>query len=317
MIRRCSVLMSIYNETESQIRESVESILSQTLCDFEFIIVLDNPERKDVDAILDSYNDERIILIKNEKNIGLALSMNKAASKAHSDIFARMDADDIAAYDRLQKEYELLTSGNYDFVFSNYSLIDEQSKTLKSEYEKKMYKPVELPYIISLNASVIHHPTVMFTKTIFDKVGGYRNFPCSQDFDLWLRMQEAGCRFIQLSDNLLKYRVNSNSVTARKWFQQKLTILYIFELSIQRLKFGKDNYSLENYQLFLQENGVNSAILSERHRKAQQLLSKAYAARQRGDKVTSFLFRMIAFISCKLLRKHYLNTRLKKKLTRI
>ena len=63
-----SILMSIYNETEAWIKQSVESILAQTMQDFELIIVGDNPNRADVERIVMSYGDSRIIYLQNEQN---------------------------------------------------------------------------------------------------------------------------------------------------------------------------------------------------------------------------------------------------------
>ena len=97
-----SVLISIYKEPEVYIAEAVKSILNQTLSDIEIIIVNDNPQRKEIKGFVSSFNDERIIFIQNEKNLGLALSMNKAAEYATAPYLARMDADDIAEPERLQ-----------------------------------------------------------------------------------------------------------------------------------------------------------------------------------------------------------------------
>ncbi len=104
MSMKASVLMSIYNESLEQIKESVLSILSQDYDDFELIIVLDKPERTDVKALLDEFNDTRIVFLINEKNIGLALSMNIAASRATSNFFIRMDADDVCLQGRCRRE---------------------------------------------------------------------------------------------------------------------------------------------------------------------------------------------------------------------
>ena len=61
---KLSVLMSIYNETESQIRESVNSILNQSFCDFEYIIVCDNPIRnKEIESLINGFKDKRIIYL--------------------------------------------------------------------------------------------------------------------------------------------------------------------------------------------------------------------------------------------------------------
>ena len=102
-----SVLMSVYNETLREIRESIDSILAQTYTDFELIIVLDQPNYDEGLSLLREYasQDNRIKILVNEKNMGLALSMNYAAEHAKGAFLLRMDADDICMPDRLQKQY--------------------------------------------------------------------------------------------------------------------------------------------------------------------------------------------------------------------
>ena len=75
-----SVLMSVYNESERELKESVDSILNQSYKNFEFIIVNDNPNNINLKLMLNRFasKDNRIKIIENEKNIGLAMSMNKA-----------------------------------------------------------------------------------------------------------------------------------------------------------------------------------------------------------------------------------------------
>ena len=216
--------MSTYNEPERYIRESVDSILAQTLNDFELIVVNDNPQRQDIGAILESYNDSRLVFIQNEQNIGLAMCMNKAAAIAKADIFARMDADDVAEKDRLSIQYNIITSKDCDFVFSSFTRIDEDSKTVSPFVPSSGDEHgIRVSHQVALNPSCVHHPTVMMKRTIFEKVEGYRNFPCSQDADLWLRLQEVGCRFYKIDQPLIRYRINSQSVSKQKWFRQRLT----------------------------------------------------------------------------------------------
>lgn len=297
-----SVLMSIYNESELLIRESVHSILSQTYKDFEFIIIDDNPDRKDVKEILDSFHDKRIIYFKNKQNIGLAMSMNKAVEIAKSDILIRMDADDIALPRRFEIEYNELIHSSCDFVFSAYYTIDEDGKYLKENINSKLIGSTKLSKRIAIKPSLIHHPTVMFTRSIFEKAGGYRNFPCAQDADLWMRMAECGCRFLYTPEILLKYRINSQSVTQKKWFKQQLTICYIYKLSFERLKNNSDTFSVENYEFFLTKNGYNNIITEQKLRTDFNRLRNAKS--NKGLK--SFIERTSVFMFNKILRSNYL-----------
>ena len=309
-IPKISILSSVYNESLHYIREFIESILNQSFSEYELIIIIDNPKRKELLDIINSYNDDRIIVHLNTENLGLALSMNKAANMAKSEVLARMDADDIAYPNRLEREYKLICSKKYDFIFTGYDLIDEQSSLIRK------YKPIP-PYSQSALIRqihlkhIIHHPTVMFTKEVFYKVGGYRNFPCTQDLDLWFRMVENGCRFFMINEPLLKYRINSNSVSVKKWFLQKLTGNYIFKLSIERLQKGYDSYSLDNYHKYLNDNGIDNKVEQYMLRRSQSFL---YRASNSSSNCLSLLYRVIAFLISSISREHYFMLNKKKKL---
>ena len=187
-----SVIMSVFNEQESQVREAVSSILNQNLFNLELIIVCDNPNRNDLEDITRSFSDNRIVLLKNQSNIGLAMSMNRAVERSKSEILVRMDADDIALPDRLVKELEVIETKGVDVVFTDFEYIDMNSNKIEG---MKHHFPVAIEgnidsHIIAHRPNIIHHPTVMMKRCVFEKVGGYRDFPCSQDVDLWYRMKD-------------------------------------------------------------------------------------------------------------------------------
>ena len=302
--------MSVYNEPARYIRQSLDSVVNQTFQDFECIIVLDKPDRADVEAIIHSYNDSRLRFFKNEKNIGLALSMNTAASLAKAGIYARMDADDVAEPQKLERGFQVITEKNVDVVFSFYSYIDTESNDFGGRYKRIFTEGQVEPISISINPNQIHHPTVMMKKNIFDKVGGYRNFPCAQDSDLWMRMQENGATFYSIKEPLLKYRINPLGVTQAKFFKQSLTTLYIYSLSLERIRTGKDSYSSDNYQLYLKKHGINSAFQKKIFYFGDNLLTKAKRIRYPFDK----LYRIAAFILVPQKRLYYCMMRKKKHL---
>ena len=120
-----SVIMSVYNESPSDLSAAIDSILNQTYRDFEFIVVCDNPQNVKLIDLIQKYvlADERVRFIKNSENIGLALSLNKAASQARGDYLFRMDADDIAYPTRMMEQYKALTESDLDLVCSGYDII--------------------------------------------------------------------------------------------------------------------------------------------------------------------------------------------------
>lgn len=247
---KISVLMSIYNENDREIFESINSILNQTVRDFELIIVVDNPDITMLGEHLKEIGitDNRIRIIYNHFNIGLAESMNKALAASKGMYIARMDADDIALPSRFQEEVTVLDD-SYDLVCTDYMLIDEKSEIIERPTVSYSMETLEkdLKY-----GNIIHHPTVMMRREILEKVDGYRNFPCAQDYDLWLRILEEGGRFAIINKPLLKYRLRGNSITESKSFKQVATIWYIQKLCKERKKLGKDSFSQTNYNKYLE-----------------------------------------------------------------
>ncbi|MBR2635116.1 MAG: glycosyltransferase [Clostridia bacterium] len=292
-----SVLMSVYNETLKDIAEAIESILNQTFSNFELLIVDDNPSRLDHKNLLAEYKkkDSRIIILDNQKNIGLAMSMNKAAAKARSDIFVRMDADDISLPTRFEEQYQLLRSNCYDLVCGRFTSIDEASldiglNEIKPEYISSEEIAETLPY-----KSVIHHPTVMMTRAIFERVNGYRDFPCAQDYDLWLRMLDAKATFAMTNKTILKYRIRESSISGSKKIKQRLTIEYIRDRYIERLRKGKDSFSKEHYQNYLNKQIKNESKDSELIEQGNVILNYAKECEEHGKALYSKL------LKCKVL----------------
>lgn len=205
-----SVLMSVYNDAE-YVGEAVESILDQSYGEFEFLITNDSSSDGSR-GILRHYaeQDERIILINNEENIGLTKSLNRMIERSRNSVLARMDADDIAMPDRFKRQIEVLRyNPEVDIVFGDTVLIDKNGAEIC-----RSWRPDENTILEVLpNRCYIPHPTVMMRKEAVQAVGGYdEDFWTGQDKDLWLRMLDLGKRFCYLPDILLKYRINPDSV---------------------------------------------------------------------------------------------------------
>jgi len=99
---KISVIMSVYNG-EKYLGEAIDSVLGQTFTDFDFIIVNDG-STDGSPGIIQSYRDERIRVINNEKNIGLTKSLNKAIKESGGEYIARQDADDISLPERFEEQ---------------------------------------------------------------------------------------------------------------------------------------------------------------------------------------------------------------------
>ncbi len=125
-----SVIMSVYNE-EKFLRESIESILSQTFKDFELIIINDCSIDNSL-KIIKSYNDKRIKIINNKKNIGVFNSRNKALKIAKGDYIAILDGDDVSLPKRFEIQFNYLENNPHIFLLGSSAIfIDENGLEIR------------------------------------------------------------------------------------------------------------------------------------------------------------------------------------------
>lgn len=203
-----SVIMSVYN-SESYLKESVNSIINQTFSDFEFIIVDDSSTDSSL-KILEQYalKDKRITLLKNIENSGLAVNLNKMISISKGKYIARMDADDISLPERLEKQHDFMEN-NPDIGVYGTQVIPFGSKAVKMHSAPLSHEEI-LASILFTNPMM--HPTIMFRKNIFTETGIRYNesLRTSQDLDLWFSLIRK-IRFGNSPEVLLKYRIEQSS----------------------------------------------------------------------------------------------------------
>jgi glycosyltransferase involved in cell wall biosynthesis len=210
-----TVLMPVYN-AEKYLREAMDSILTQTFMDFEFLIVNDG-STDGTEEIIQSYNDSRIHLIT-QPNGGVSAALNTGLAAAKGKYIARFDADDISMPDRLERQYRFITThpgyvmvgsdaeyvdknGTYVFTFSSPGHTDEEIRNCI--YDKN-------PFI---------HSAVLYAKDAVLSCGGYdKGAHIFEDHLLWVRLIRVG-RVFNETATLVKVRLNPESVTTdeRVW----------------------------------------------------------------------------------------------------
>ncbi|MFC0771498.1 glycosyltransferase family 2 protein [Terrimonas alba] len=230
-----TVLMPVYN-AERFLSEAIDSILNQTFADFEFLILDDGSTDSSV-KIINSYCDQRIVLVQNETNLGITASLNKGINLARAGLIARMDADDISYPDRLQKQYTYLNEHPDCALVSTLArVITEDKQTVYIDKTDSNYFYYNLTF-----CSPIYHPSVMYRKTAVQDVGMY-TVPYSEDFELfWLLSRRY--KIYNLPEVLLDYRNNPQSlhqVTKRKEYTEAA-----FQQTTRNLRF----YAGENYSI--------------------------------------------------------------------
>ena len=222
-----SVIMATYKEEIRFLKQSIESILNQTYKDFEYIIILDNPENQEHIQLIKEYekNDQRIRFYINEKNLGLTNTLNRALSLANGKYICRMDADDISISHRIEIQKKYLEENNYDLIGGISKMIDENENEIYSIKKvpadfKKIKKCIRYNQVIS-------HPTWFGKKEVFDQLDGYRNIPLCEDYDFTLRAILKGYKISNVNVNVLNYRMTTNSISRTSLFEQYLFEKYI------------------------------------------------------------------------------------------
>lgn len=206
-----SVLMTVYNGAQ-YLHESVQSILSQTYSDFEFIIINDGSTDQ-TESIVLGYHDERIIYVKNEQNAGLIASLNKGLLLAKGDLVARMDADDISLPTRLATEVSFLSEHpDVGVVGSYYQTINEWGALGGEAQRPESHHLIQWELCFQ---NPLAHPTIMMRKDVVQKVGGYSpDMLHAEDRDLWQRLTKVA-KFYNIQKTLLLRRRHSDNITSR------------------------------------------------------------------------------------------------------
>ena len=227
--------MPVYNGAE-YLEQAIDSILNQTYQNFEFIIILDGPN-KSLEKYISNYAkiDQRIKYYINEKNLGLSKSLNKAIKYSKGNYIARQDSDDISLKERLEKQISFFKNNLSISVLGTQAIkINDKGIVIGREKNKLHHNNME----IFLYKNPFVHSSVMFVKDHFYEVGQYNeNLEVSQDYDLWVRFV-SNFKLCNLNSYLLKLRMHRSSVSYKK---KKLQYFYSFLIGLNFIKFGVAN----------------------------------------------------------------------------
>ncbi|OPJ54844.1 glycosyltransferase family 2 protein [Clostridium oryzae] len=210
-----SVIMPVYN-SEKYLMQSIESILAQTIRDFEFIIIDDGSTDSSLDIIMNYKRKDDKIVVISRKNKGLVYSLNEGISISKGKYIARMDADDVSFPMRLEKQLEFLkTHENVDILGTQVNIIGDISENERLKYDKMLNIPFLDGHVREALLNYWYcfaHSSVMFRKEIFTKLKGYKDYR-AEDLDLWLRALKTGFKIYKLNEKLVEYRIHKNSKT--------------------------------------------------------------------------------------------------------
>ncbi len=209
---KVSVIMPVYN-AEHFLPEAIESILKQTFTAWEFIIV-DDGSTDDGWKIIQEYAraEPRIVALRNEPNLRISRTLNRGLQAARGQYIARMDADDVSALDRLEKQAAYMDQhpevgvcgGKMQMINAAGAVIGQRPYYLTDpEIRRRIFRH-----------SPFAHPTIIMRRAVLEKCGYYD--PASdyaEDYELYFRMGRIAA-FGNLPDVTLRYRVLPRSTTS-------------------------------------------------------------------------------------------------------
>ena len=246
---KVSVLMAVYNGAR-HLPRSLDSIFGQTLEDFEFIVV-DDGSTDETPAILEGVMEPRLVVIRNEENLGLTVSLNKGLKAAKGDFVARMDADDEAMAERLGKQLETVERENADICFCRAVIADEQTG------EERRWQEMSWPLVRwrGLFDNVYGmHSAAMFRRSAIVDAGGYdEGFRRAQDYDLWDRCLAGGLTMAFTPNDLLRYRSHGDSLSVRDRGEQMAAARTVSLRALRRSFSGASDEELAGLRWLMYE----------------------------------------------------------------
>ena len=216
--------MPVYNAKEHFLREAIQSILSQTYTDFEFLILNDSPGNTEIRRIVESYEDKRIIYIENECHLGISKSRNKLIDLAKGEYLAVFDHDDISLPTRFEKQIQYLDS-NLDI-----GLCGTKVKYIVSNKELKEPTNDRKIKIGLMGGNRLVHSSVMIRKSVLTEhnIRYEEDFSPAEDYALFCRLIPY-TKFHNLNDEILVYyrdhKENTSHLQKDKMRQATISVL--------------------------------------------------------------------------------------------
>lgn len=291
-----SVIMSVYNG-ETYLEEAIGSVVKQTFKNWELIIINDC-STDSTGEILSRFalSDERIKVHTNEVNLKLPSSLNKAISLCSGKYIARMDADDIADIERLEKQVCYAKEHpEVDLFGTNVVYMDYNSNILYSRGRIPTdYKKIKK---IMKYANVFNHPTFFGKTSVFQKYK-YRLLKYSQDYDFICRLLENGCVITNMPEYLLNYRLPVKK-SEEKLIRQRITY-YCIQKNYKKGILNKVNIEdiIEKEMKEVNNNKVASSIF---------YYDQAFVMKKNNEKIKFIKLLLKSFITSKYQRKQILN----------
>ena len=232
-----SVVMTSYQDPWPRLQRAIDRILQQSFRDLEILVAFE-PADPNADRALERYSDSRLVVLKNPQRKGMAGSFNYCLEHARGRYIARMDSDDAACPERIEKELAFLARRpDVDIVGGGTVIIDESGRPIAERLFPAEHDDIIRHFALQCPIS---HPTVMWDT---DKIGHIRYDPMFsvEDVELWMRLLSQGRRFANIPEHLIeKQQTNELRRPMRNWRSNARVRLVYWRLALRypSLLFG-------------------------------------------------------------------------------
>ena len=230
-----SVLMSVYyKENPKWLKESIQSMVSQTIVTNDFVLVKDGKLTKELDEIISEYckkYPDIFNIVELEENQGLGPALAIGIKECKNELIARMDSDDISIQNRCEQQLKIFKENpDMDIVGSNiaefidnidniqaYRILPEQDNEIKKYARRR---------------NPFGHPSIMFKKSKVLEAGNYRSYYLCEDYDMWVRMIQKNAHCYNIQEILVYMRIGED------FYKRRGGIKYLKSI----LKFKNEQY---------------------------------------------------------------------------
>lgn len=228
-----SVIMGIYN-CESTVKEAINSVLNQTYQNFELILCDDGSSDNTYEIACQFANNypEKVVLIRNDDNMGLNYTLNHCLECAKGKYIARMDGDDLSLPDRFEKEVAYLEANPKISILGASLRVFDDNGVWGIRRFKKNPQPKDF-----IKGSQFSHSVCMVRKEAYQAVNGYsegKYLLRVEDYHLWIKMYSKGLFGSNLEDELYMYRDDRTGYQKRK-FKYRINEAYVILLAVKLL----------------------------------------------------------------------------------
>jgi len=248
MNRKLTVLTCVYNGLP-YLRDAIESTLNQTYKDFEYLIIDDCSPDKNVIKVIESYDDPRIRLIKNEENLGVSNTINKALSLIYTPYVIRLDQDDVSLPNRLESQLAFMEKHPDIDVSCTWEHTIDSSGNKQRDWKRILGNYGEFLGYVLTGICPIWHPSLAFKKDALVNVGGFKKeYTRAEDFEVTTRLALKRFNAAVVPEFLLLQRQHEAS-QSKKF--EKLQYEATQRIHVEALKYFSNHKAIDLLAVYL------------------------------------------------------------------